>query len=207
MCVSDLTPCCSLQVGKRRLSRGRGSLGGLQGRLRSRGRGPEGLRPREPSRGPSYSGHSWLGPIPPSQGLSAEPLTHVCTHACAHAPTPDPLSARRAPAAVLQAAHSLGQAFSHILAEDRGRSLVARAGRGPGQPPRAPPDGGRIRQVASSSEMRPPCWGKARPVGSRPGPCGCFSYSHGRHTLLAEGEADGTQMGAGAGLRGRCGPR
>lgn len=65
---------------------------------------------------------------------------------------------------------ALGQALSHILAEDRGRSLVAGAGRGPGQPPRAPPDGARSSQVASSSEMRPPRWGKARPVGSRPGP-------------------------------------
>lgn len=39
------------------------------------------------------------------------------------------------PAPPLRWPTGLGQAFSHILAEERGRSLVATAGRGPGRPP------------------------------------------------------------------------
>lgn len=174
--------------------------------------------PGSGSQGPSHGGHGWLATFSSQhRDLSTEPLTpaRVHTRACKHTarmhtrvhprafptcrvPAGPPMLSSRRPT-------GLGQVFSHILAEDRGRSLVAGAGRGPGQPPRAPPDGGWVSQVASSSEMRPPRWGRARPVGSRTGPCGCFSYSHGRHTLLAEGKLMGPRWDPGQASEGGAG--
>lgn len=161
--------------------------------------------PRMCDVGPPGSGSGWKPGSPPRPilrwrqpaGTRAQSHTHAHTHASPltrmhiQVFVPDLPHAHRAhcgPPAALE----LSQAFSHIL-----RKTVARAGWGPGWPSRAPPDGGWVSQAASSSEMHPPRWGEARPVGSRPGPCGCFSYSHGHRMLLAEGEADGTQMGMG----------
>lgn len=153
--------------------------------------------------GPVLRWRRQLAPSLSSQGWDVSTETHTRMHAHAYARThtftPDSLSARRAPLLPSGWPHGPRPGLSHIPAEDRGRSLVAGAGWRPGRPPWSPPDRGWASRVASSSEMRPPGWGKARPVGSRPGPCGCFSYSHGGRKLLAEGRADGTQMGAGAG--------
>ena len=107
-------------------------------------------------------------PPPGSRAQGAVPLartgenTQASTLACVRTRTltPDPPSVPPLPS---RRPTGLAQAFSHILAEERGQSLVARH--------HLMGDGAR---VASSSETHPPCWGRARPAGSRPGPAAVF---------------------------------